>query len=194
MTEPKAEGGARDATQFLRQWRGGDDGALDRLAPLVYASLRERAEGYLRRERQGHTLQATDLVHEVFLRLVDADVSWQDRAHFLAVAAGSMRRILVDHARARRRDKRGGEQSAVHLTGDRFVAGRRGPPEEDLLALDAALDELAGHDPAKARIVELSFFGGLTVREIAEAVGGSKSGVQRDLAFARAWLHRRLSQ
>ncbi|MEO1083157.1 MAG: ECF-type sigma factor [Acidobacteriota bacterium] len=182
----------RDATQFLRQWRGGDAAALERLTPLVYASLRARAQGYLRRERKDHSLQATELVHEVFLRLVDVDVSWQDRAHFLAVAAGAMRRILVDHARARSRDKRGGDESAQHLTGDR-IAGRAGPPEEDLLALDAALDALAGHDPAKARLVELSFFGGLTVREIAEAVGASKSGVQRDLAFSRAWLHRRLS-
>ncbi|MEO1369654.1 MAG: ECF-type sigma factor [Acidobacteriota bacterium] len=187
-----ADAAGRDATHFLRRWRGGDAAALERLTPLVYASLRERARGYLRRERKDHSLQATELVHEVFLRLVDVDVSWQDRAHFLAVAAGAMRRILVDHARARSRDKRGGERSVLRLTADRLAADGGGAPEEDLIALDSALDALAANDPAKARLVELSFFGGLTVREIAEAVGASKSGVQRDLAFSRAWLRRRL--
>jgi len=195
QTEWQVSAGENDgATRLLRAWRGGDLHALDQLTPLIYRSLRERADRYMSRERAGHSLQATELAHEVFLRLIDADVSWQDRAHFLAVAAGAMRRILVDHARAKKRHKRGGEHRVVELSEDQGQPTDGELSEEDVIALDSALGELASRDPQKARIVELSFFGGLTVREIAETEDSSKSAVQRELGFAKAWLHRRLSR
>lgn len=182
-----------DTTGLLRAWRGGDQTALEPLSRLIYQELRRRAKVYLRGERAMHSLQGTELAHEAFLRLLHADVSWQSRAHFLAVAAGSMRRILVDHARTKRREKRGGGRPISDLDDVQVSAPVKAAPKEDLIALDGALRRLAVRDPRKSQVVELSFFGGLTVREIAEALGTSKSAVQRDLGFSKAWLHRQLT-
>lgn len=178
-----------EVTRLLRQWRDGDALAADRLAPLVYGELRRIAGGLMAGERPGHTLQPTALVHEAFVRLVGADVDWQDRTHFLAVGAKVMRRLLVDHAKGRNRDKRGGGAVRVTLTPE---AAAEGPPEADLLDLDAALERLAGYDERQAGIVELHFFGGLTYEETAEVVGVSPATVKRDLRMARAWLYREL--
>jgi len=178
-----------EVTRLLRQWRGGDELAADRLAPLVYDELRRIAGGLMAGERPGHTLQPTALVHEAFVRLVGADVEWQDRTHFLAVGARVMRRLLVDHAKGRNRDKRGGGAARVTLTPE---SAAEGPPEADVLDLDAALERLAGHDERQARIVELHFFGGLTYDETAEVVGVSPATVKRDLRMAKAWLYREL--
>lgn len=174
-------------TALLRDWRNGDGRALEALTPLVYDELRRIAAGYLRRERSGHTLQSTALVHEAYVRLVDADVGWQDRAHFFALAARTMRRILVDHAAARRAAKRGGD--AVRVTLDvELVPQAEAEASTDLLALDAALKKLEALDPRHARIVELHFFGGLTYGEMSEALGISTSTLDRDLRLAKAWL------
>ena len=181
-----------ETTQLLKAWRAGDEAALARLSPLIYADLKVRAARALRGERRNLSLQGTELVNEAFLRLVDADVSWQDRAHFLAVAARSMRRILVDRARGRQRQKRGSGRVEEDIAEVQVAAPGLVADREDLLALDTALDELAERFPEKARSIELSFFGGLSLREIAEVTGTSKSAVQRNLDFAKAWLHRRL--
>lgn len=181
---------ADDVTRLLRQWRGGDAEALDRLAPMLYGELRRLASGQLARERRNHTLQATELVHEAFVRLMGTDVPWQDRAHFLAVAARTMRRLLVDHARGRAREKRGGGLHRVTLRpGDAVVD----PPREGIVALDDALTGLAGRDERAAAVIELHHFGGLTYDEIAEVLGVSASTVKRDLRLARAWLRREMS-
>ena len=182
-----------EITRLLRAWRSGDETALAALTPRVYDELRRRAHRALGGERRA-SLASTELVHEAFVRLVDAEVSWQDRAHFLAVAARAMRRILVDRARARNRLKRGEGVAAQDLDEARTPAAGSMEDREDLLALDSALEALASRDPDKARVLELSFFGGLTVREIAEVTGGSKSAVQREMSFAKAWLHRRLGE
>jgi RNA polymerase sigma factor (TIGR02999 family) len=176
-------------TQLLASWRTGDDTALERLVPLVYDELHALAERHFAAERPGHTLQATALVHEAYLRLVDADLTLDDRAHFLALAARTMRRILVDHARGRRRHKRGGGQVAVTL--DEAVAGGS-EPNEDVVALDEALQRLAAVDERKARVVELHFFGGLNYDETARALDISPATVDRDLRLAKAWLIREL--
>jgi len=183
------EGSPTEFTALLREWRGGDSQALDRLLPRVYAELRALAAGYLAGERPGHTLQATALVHEAYLRLAGSENPWQDRAHFFAVAAGTMRRILVDHARARSAAKRGGGEAAVTL--DEALMVSEGP-REDLLLLDSALEKLAAFDPRKSRVVELRYFGGLNAQEIGEVLGIGTATVQRDLRMARAWLHREL--
>ena len=165
----------------------GDDGALGELLPLVYAELRRLAAGYLRRERPGHTLQPTALVNEAYLRLVDqSHVHWQNRAHFLGVAAQMMRRILVDHARGQRAEKRGGEIQKLSLDENIDVSGERAA---DLVALDEALERLAELDPQKSRIVELRFFGGLSVEETAEVLGVSAPTVKRQWRMAKAWLY-----
>lgn len=177
-------------TRLLRAWRGGDDAALEELTPLVYRDLRRLAGHSLRSERGSHTLQATALVHEVFLRLVGADVAWQDRAHFLSVAARAMRRILVDHARSHGRKKRGGDRQRVTLEETAVIAPG---PRPEILALDQALDRLAQLDERKAGLVELVYFGGLTQREAAEVLGVSIPTVERELRQARAWLRRELS-
>jgi RNA polymerase sigma factor (TIGR02999 family) len=179
-------------TQLIEQARGGDRQALEQVVPLVYAELRRIAARYLRRERAGHSLQATALVHDAYLRLLkDEDLSFQNRAHFLGIAARSMRQILVEHARARDAAKRGGERRRVTL--DESVAAGE-PRDIDLLALDAALERLAERDPQHARIVELRFFGGLTNEETAEALDVSPATVKRAWAVARAWLFRELSR
>jgi RNA polymerase sigma factor (TIGR02999 family) len=177
-------------TDLLRAWADGDDGALERLAPLVEAELRRLARGYMRRERRGHTLQTTALVNEAFLRLTGArGVRWQDRAHFLGISARLMRRVLVDHARSRGYRKRGGGAQRVSLDeGVRPVA----EPALDLLALDRALDALAAVDPRKCRVVELRYFGGLSVEETAEVLAVSPDTVKRDWRLAKLWLLREL--
>jgi RNA polymerase sigma factor (TIGR02999 family) len=178
-----------EVTALLRDWSGGDQHALERLMPLVYQELRKLAASYMRRERSDHTLQPTALVHEAYLRLVDQrGVDWRNRAHFFGIAARMMRRILVDHARRRQAAKRDGAADRISGSGD-LVEGERDP---DLLALDVALDALEALDPRQARIVELRFFGGLTVEETAEVAGISTATVKREWQTARAWLAREL--
>ena len=176
-------------THLLKEWSDGDQSAFDELTPLVYEELRQQAARYLRRERAGHTLQTTALIHEAYLRLVDAkDVHWQSRAHFFAIAANLMRRILVDHARKRDAEKRGGTQILLTLN-DVFAAQET---DVDLLAIDEALDRLAKIDAQQAQIVELRFFSGLTVEETAAALSISPKTVKRDWSVARAWLRREI--
>ncbi|MGE3885848.1 MAG: ECF-type sigma factor, partial [Vicinamibacterales bacterium] len=165
------------ATMLLLAWRGGDRAALDQLLPVVYEELGGLARRALRGERPEHTLQTRALVHEAYLRLVDADISFQDRAHFMAVAARTMRRILVDHARARRRDKRGGDAIRIDLDKVDLPAPDR---RLDILELHEALERLATFDSRKSAIVELHFFGGLSYDETAEAVGVSPATVDRE--------------
>lgn len=181
---------APSATILLHAWRGGEATALDRLLPLVYDELARIARGALRSERPDHTLQTRALVHEAYLRLIDADVSWQDKAHFMAVAARTMRRVLVDHARGRRRQKRGGGAVKVELED---VAAIVAAPSVDVLDLHDVLERLAEFDPRKASIVELHFFGGLSYDETAEAVGVSAATVDRELRMAKAWLRHELT-
>ena len=180
-----------EVTQLLMDWSGGNTAALKKLMPLVYRELRRLARQYLNRERDGHTLQTSDLVHEAYLKLVDQRrVQWQNRTHFFGVAAELMRRILVDHARRQKRRKRGGGLPLVSLTqANQF--SRQG--DVDLVALDEALTRLATVDERKARIVELRFFGGLEVKETAEFLQISTATVMRDWNMAKAWLHRELS-
>lgn len=180
-------GREKPITALLRDWRDGDRQALEKLTPLVYDELRRIAAGYLRAERCGHTLQSTALVHEAYVRLVDADVGWQDRAHFFALAARTMRRILVDHAEARRSAKRGGGAVRVTLH-DEILPDGATDAGTDLLALDAALAKLETLDPRHASIVELHYFGGLTYAEMSETLGLSTSTLDRDLRLAKAWL------
>ena len=180
-----------DVTGLLLSWRQGDAAALDRLVPLVYQELRRVAARHLRREAPGHALQATALVHEVYLRLVDVDrMALKNRAHFFAVAAVLMRQILVDHARRQRADKRGGGVTMLSLDD---VSPATQPASVDVLALDQALDALSALDARQARIVELRFFAGLNVDETAGALEISPATVERDWALAKAWLYRRLS-
>lgn len=179
-------------TQLLEQSRGGQPAAVDQLVPLVYGELRRIAARYLRRERQAQTLQATALVNEAYLRLLkDQDLSFQNRAHFLGIAARSMRQILVEHARSRDAVKRGGERRRITL--DERVAAE-GPADVDLLAVDEALERLAALDATQAKLVELRFFGGLTNEEAAEALGVSPATTKRVWAVARAWLFRELTR
>lgn len=178
-------------TDLLRDWRLGDAAALDSLTGYIYADLRRRASAYLRGERPGHTLQTTGLAHEAFIKLVGKqDIEWADRNHFFAIAAQSMRRILVDHARTRRREKRGGEHATLPLAEAHNV--HIAPTSIDLVALDSALAELSEFDPRQAQIVELKYFGGMTLDETAEILGISRETVKRDWQIARAWLRQRL--
>ncbi len=180
----------RAVTQLLRAWTNGDDQALEALLPLVESELRRLARAYMARERTGHTLQTTALVNEAFLRLIDArSIPWQDRAHFLGIAARLMRRVLVDHARTRGYRKRGGDARRVPWTEAMAVSP---DPDFNLLALDRALDKLAASDPRKARVIEMRFFGGLTVEETAEALRVSPDTVKRDWRLAKLWLLRDL--
>ena len=178
----------RSATALLHAWHRGDFQARDELIRVVYEELRRRAAAYLRRERVDHTLQPTALVHEAYLRLIGQErVVWQNRAHFFAVAAQMMRRILVDHARGHGRRKRSG--AALRVTLDERIANAE-PPACDLLQIDQALAELAAIDPRQSQIVELRYFGGLTESEVAEVLGLSRSTVTREWHTARAWLYR----
>jgi RNA polymerase sigma factor (TIGR02999 family) len=177
-----------DITGMLRELTRGTPGALDRLIPAVYATLRRIAHAELRGEREGHTLSSTALVHEAYLRLVNlGSVTWQDRAHFFAVAARVMRRILIDYARARRRDKRGGTSVRVPLS---EAEGLGIGQAEDLIDLDQALTRLEAQNERLCRVVECRCIAGLSVEETAEALGTSPATVKRDWAFARAWLNR----
>ena len=177
-------------TQLLQQWRAGDAAALETLAPLVYGELRRLAGSYLRRERSGHGLQPTDLVHEAFVRLIRQETpDYQNRAHFLAIAAEHMRQILIDHARRRLRHKRGGGSIAVALDPNALAVD---PTSIDVLDLDAALIALAAFDARKSRILEMHFFGGLLYDDIATVLGVHVNTVARDLRLARAWLLARL--
>lgn len=180
-----------DVTELLVRWNGGDKQALDELLPLVYAELRRVAGGYLKRERPDHSLQATAVVHDVYLRLVDQKhANWQSRAHFFGVAAQIMRRILVDHARTKYRAKRGGGTYKLALSQAGLVAKES---SVDLVGLDDALTKLGSLDAAKSQIVELRFFGGLTIEETAEVLGVSHATVERGWSLARAWLRREMT-
>jgi RNA polymerase sigma factor (TIGR02999 family) len=177
-------------TQLLQQWRAGDAAALDVLTPLVYGELRRVAAAHLRRERAGHGLQPTDLVHEAFVRLIRQDTpDYQNRAHLMAIAAEHMRQILIDHARRRLRRKRGGGAVAVTLDPSQLAVE---PASIDVLDLDAALLTLAKFDKRKSRILEMHFFGGLSYQDIAVVLGVHVNTVARDLRLARAWLLARL--
>jgi len=180
-----------NVTQMLLEWRGGNEDALERLMPMVYDELRRLAGHYMKSERKGHTLQATALVNEAYIRLVDMKVSWQDRAHFFAVAARLMRRMLVDHARAHNRAKREGD--AVKVTLGEALEVSSGPAS-NVLAVDEALTRLAEFDPRKSEILELRYFGGLNNEEVAEALNISRATVQRDLRLAKTWLMRELKR
>jgi RNA polymerase sigma factor (TIGR02999 family) len=181
MREP-----ARALTEWLVAWSGGDESALQRLIPVVHAELRRLARREMRRERDGHTLQTTALVNEAYLRLIDLDgVTWNDRVHFFAMSARVMRRILVDHARARRYQKRGGGAVAVSFDEELMVANE---PRADLVALDDALTALGKLDARKSQVVELRFFGGLSVAETAAALEVSEGTVLRDWRLAKSWL------
>jgi RNA polymerase sigma factor (TIGR02999 family) len=182
-----------DVTRLLVDWQNGSEEALDQLMPLVYNELRAIANRYLSRERNDHTLQSTSLVHEAYVRMIDQrHVQWQNRAHFLGIAAQMMRRILVDHARAEHRLKRGGPLPSLSL--DAAVAVATPSREIDLLALDEALDRLAAIDAQQSRLVELRFFSGLTIEEAAVALGISAGTVKREWSTAKAWLFREMSR
>ena len=179
-----------EVSKLLRAWTGGDQGALDRLTPIVYDELHRLARRYMKRERPGHSLQTTALVNEAYMRLVDyKHMQWQNRAHFFAVSAQLMRRILVEHAR-RHNLKRGGGVKHVSLEGAAMVGGNRAA---DLVAVDDAMNALARLDPRKAQVVEMRFFGGLSVEETAEVLKVSSVTVMRDWSSAKAWLYRELS-
>jgi RNA polymerase sigma factor (TIGR02999 family) len=181
-----------EITERLIAWGAGDRAALDQLLPVVYQELRRMAGNYLRQENPGHTLQPTALVHEAWLRLIDqARVDWRNRAQFFGVAAQMMRRILVDHAKAKHREKRGGD--AVKLSLD-DVINLSGERAADLLALDDALDELTRVDERKSRVVELRYFGGFTIEEIAQILEVSPETVMRDWKLAKAWLYQQIRQ
>jgi RNA polymerase sigma factor (TIGR02999 family) len=190
MTSAKTSDPA-EVTGLLLAWRAGDAAALERLIPLVHAELRRIAKNFMRKERAGHTLQTSALVNEAYLRLLDArQVAWQNRAHFFAISASLMRRILVDFARERRARKRGGSAQQVALDDAMLVGRARG---EAVLAVDEALHALAKLDERKSKVVELRFFGGLNEAEIAEALQVSPETVRRDWRLAKAWLLKFLS-
>lgn len=181
----------QEITELLVAWGNGDEAALDKLAPVVYQELRRLARGYLKRERPNHTLQTTALVHEAYLRLIDwKNVKWQSRAHFFGISAKLMRRILVDSARSRQYSKHGGRQRHVSLEEASVIAPGR---PVDIVALDDALTGLAALDHRQSRVVELRFFGGLSIAETAEVLKVSEGTVRRDWSLAQAWLHRELS-
>jgi RNA polymerase sigma-70 factor, ECF subfamily len=178
-------------TRLLKEWGGGNKAALDELMPVVYQQLRKLAAISLRSERPDHTLRATALVHEAYIRLVDANVAWQDRVHFFAVPARLLRRILVDHAKAGKRQKRGAGAETISLDEAVMI----GPQTSGgIVELDAALQRLAAHDQRKSDIIELLCFGGLTYDEAAAALKISPATVHRELKMAKAWLHRELTQ
>jgi len=180
----------KDVTDLLIEWGKGDQEALNKLMPLVYDELHRLASPLLRRERAGHTLQTTALVHEAYLELVDQrNVNWQNRVHFFNVAAQAMRHVLVDHARRRRALKRGGDFCRLSI--DKAVISSE-EKDADLLDLNEALNSLAAMDPQQSRVVELRVFGGLSVEETAEALGISPRTVKREWSMAKAWLHRQL--
>ncbi len=182
--------GPPDVTELLLRWNQGEANALDRLMPYVYQELRSLAAAYMYREDPGHTLRATDLVHEVYLKLVDQQrVNWQNRAHFFGVAAKMMRRILVDHAKASKAARRGGHVVRTLLDDTSACI----LPDEEILLLNSLLSKLAAFDPRKAEVTQLRFFGGLTNQEAAEFLGVSIATVERDWKMAKAWLYREMN-
>lgn len=184
---------SQNITRMLKNWSGGDREALDQLLPYVYDELRRQASRYLRRERPDHTLQTTALIHEAYLKLIDQrKVEWQNRAHFFAVAAQAMRRILVDYARTKKREKRGGDDVKLQL--DEAINIAAGEKSIDLVALDEALTRLAEFDERQARVVELRYFSGMTEDETAEVLDISPATVRRDWRMAKAWLHSELTK
>ena len=190
MTPDPETNGSEDVAQLLADWAAQDPKALDRLVPLVYDELRRLAHYYMHGERAAHTLQTTALVNEVYLRLAGIKgLQWRDRAHFFAMAGTLMRRVLVDYARQQKRDKRGGGVSVIPLEGHAIAAA----PSVDIEALDEALQRLARADPQQCRIVELRFFGGLSIEETAEALSISPATVKRDWTTAKTWLHNELT-
>ena len=194
LSTPNTETDEMDPDQvtgLLVRWRDGDSGALDRLMPLVYDELHHVARKHMSSE-QGSTLQATALVHEAYLRMLKMDVPWQNRSHFFAIAAGAMRRILVDRARRRRAEKRGGEARPVELSEVADLVEAPGMGPDDLLSLDKALKDLSALDSRKARVLELRLFGGLSIDETAEVLSISTATVERELRMGRAWVARRL--
>lgn len=185
---------SQDITGLLREWSGGDREAFERLVPLVYKELHRQAAAYLRRERADHTLQATALINEAYLKLVDQkSIDFEDRTHFFAISARLMRQILVDHARTRTRDKRGGPE-AVKVELEAAANVGLAAPRVDLIALDDALERLARLDEQQARLVELRYFSGLTLEDTAAALGISRATAARDWNVAKAWLKRELTR
>jgi RNA polymerase sigma-70 factor (ECF subfamily) len=181
----------QEVTQLLVDWGNGNQAALDRLMPLVYTELRQLAHRYMRRERPGHTMQTTALIHEAYLRLVDQNqVRWQHQAHFFGIAARLMRQILIEHAHSHTRAKRGGGVGTLALDEAAIVSQARAT---ELLALDDALERLATIDPRKSQVVELRFFGGLSVEEAAQVLNIAPNTVLRDWRMAKAWLRREIS-
>lgn len=179
-------------TELLQDWRGGDEGALDKLTPVVYAQLKRIAVNAFRGERSGHTLQPTALVNEAYIKLINAEVDWQDRAHFFAMASRMMRRILVNHANARLAAKRGGSDvSITYIEG--AVSDSTEQEQLSLLVLSDLIDKLSEQDERCAQAIELQYFGGLTHKEMSEALGISTTTLERDLKFAKAWLYRNMS-
>lgn len=184
---------ASEITQLLKDWSEGNQTALDELMPLVYDELRRQASRYLRKERQGHTLQTTALIHEAYLKLIGInEVEWQNRNHFFALASTAMRRILVDYARERKRDKRGG--SAENLPLDEALMISANEKSVDLIALDEALNRLARLDERQARVVELRYFSGLSIDETAEVLGIANATVRLDWNLAKAWLKQEITK
>ena len=180
-----------NATQILAELKAGDANATERLFPLVYREFRAMAARYLRNERVDHTLEPTALVHEAYLKMIDQNrIDWQGRTHFFAVAAQAMRRVLIDHARQHRRQKRGGGRQKIMLDESLAISPKRA---EELVALDEALDRLAGLDQRQAKVVEMRFFGGMKVEEVAKVLEVSKRTVEGDWTMAKAWLKRELS-
>jgi len=177
-----------DVTTLLQRWKGGDEQALEALTPIVYGELHKLAKAAFAGERRNHTLQPTAVLHEAYLRLVDVSVEWQDSTHFYALAARLMRRLLINHARDRRAEKRGGGRTMLSFAESR-VSGEP-EPDEDVLELDAAMSALAERDQRKADIVELHYFGGMTHEQIADALDVSAATVKRDLGFSKAWIRR----
>lgn len=185
---------SQDITQLLREWSDGNQEALERILPLVYDELHRQAARYLRRERQDHTLQTTALINEAYLKLIDQrDVQWQNRTHFFAIASQAMRRILVNYARARHTDKRGGNDIKLPLEEAALAAVDENNADE-LIALDDALTRLAAFDEQQARVVELRYFSGLSLEETAEALHISRATAARDWSMAKAWLYHKLTK
>ena len=190
--EPMGISSPHDVTQLLEDWRKGDKAALEKLTPLVYDELRRLANRYLRSERKDHTLQGTALVHEAYMKMVGyTDLEWQSRAHFFGVAARIMRQILIDHARRHKADRRGGGKQDLNLEEAAVFSAERA---RDLVALDDALESLAAFDALKGRIIELRYFGGLSIEEISEVEAVSISTVKRHMRMAEAWLHREINK
>ena len=182
-----------EISRILQEWSDGGTDVSEKLMPLIYDELRRQASRYMRRERIGHTLQTTALIHEAYLKLIDKpDVNWQNRAHFFGVAAQVMKRILVDHAKSKRREKRGGIAENLPLDEARFVISEG--KSVDLIALDEALTRFAKFDPQQAKIVELKYFAGMQIEEIAEALRISPTTVKREWNSAKAWLHSEITK